>query len=48
MIYKPKKIEATFIDLILLKGDNSIAGCIYRHPCLDVFTFNDKDPKHPK
>ena len=42
MIYKPKKIESTFIELILLKRDNSIIGCIHRHPCLDIFIFNDR------
>ena len=33
-IYKPNEI-------ILSKRSNIIIGCIYRHPSMDIYTFND-------
>ena len=41
MIYKAKKLESTFIEVTLPKKTNLFVGCIYRHPCMDICTFND-------
>ena len=40
-IYKPKKLESIFVEVILPKKSNLIVGCIYKHPCMDICTFND-------
>ena len=37
-IYKPKKL---FVEVVLPKKSNLIIGCIYKHPCMDICTFND-------
>ena len=41
VIYKAKKLESIFIEIILLKKSNVIVGCIYKHPSMDICTFND-------
>ena len=41
MINKSKKLEYTFIEVILPYKSNLIIECIYRHPCMDICTFND-------
>ena len=41
MIYKATKPESTFIKIVVPKKTNSIVGCIYRHSCMNVCTFND-------
>ena len=41
MINKSKKLESTFIEVILPYKSNLIIECIYRHPCMDICTFND-------
>ena len=41
VIYKPKKLESIFVEVILPKKSNLIVGCIYKHPCMDICTFND-------
>ena len=40
-IYKPKKLESIFVEIVLPKKSNLIVGCIYKHPCTDICTFND-------
>ena len=40
-IYKPKKFESVFVEVILPKKCNLIVRCIYKHPCIDTCTFND-------
>ena len=40
-IYKYKELESVFIEIINRKGKNTIVGCIYRHPCMEVTEFND-------
>ena len=40
-IYKPKKLESIFVEVVLPKKSNLIVGCIYKHPCMDICTFND-------
>ena len=40
-IYKPKKLESVFVEVVLPKKSNFIVGCIYKHPCMDTCTFND-------
>ena len=37
-IYKLKKL---FVEVILPRKSNLIIGCIYKHPCMDICTFND-------
>ena len=40
-IYKPKKLVSIFVEVVLSKKNNLIVGCIYKHPCMDIRTFND-------
>ena len=40
-IYKPKKLESIFVEVILPKKSNLIVGCSYKHPCMDICTFNE-------
>ena len=40
-IYKYKEFESVFIEIISRKGKNTIAGCIYRHLCMEVTEFNE-------
>ena len=46
MIYKERKFESTFIEVIMSNKTNLIVVCIYRHGytdslCMDICTFND-------
>ena len=41
VIYKPKKLESIFAEVVLPKKSNLIVGCICKHPCMDICTFND-------
>ena len=36
-----KKLESIFVEIVLFKKSNLIAGYIYKHPCTDICTFND-------
>ena len=40
-IYNPKKLKSIFVEVVLPKKSNLIVGCIYKHPCMDICTFND-------
>ena len=40
-IYKSKYLESTFLEVINHSGKNIIAGCIYRHPCMELNEFNN-------
>ena len=40
-IYKPNKLESIFLEVILPEKSNLIVGCIYKHPCMGICTFND-------
>ena len=40
-IYKSTELESTFIEILSPKKANVIAGCIYRHPHMDLNEFND-------
>ena len=40
-IYKPKKLESISVEVVLFKISNLIVGCIYKHPRMDIWTFND-------
>ena len=40
-IYKPKKLESIFVEVVLPKKSNLTVGCVYNHPCMDICTFND-------
>ena len=37
--FMPKKLESIFV--VLLKKNNLIVGRIHKHPCMDIWTFND-------
>ena len=39
-LYIPKKLEPTFVELIIKGKKNIIIGCIYKHPKLDINEFN--------
>ena len=36
-----KKLESIFVEVVLPKKSNLIVGCICKHPCMDICTFND-------
>ena len=38
-IYRPKRIESTFIEIINSKGKNMIIGCIYKHHTISANEF---------
>ena len=40
-IYCSKYLESVFIEVIDEKSKNDIIGVIYRHPSMDLNTFND-------
>ena len=40
-IYKSGHLESIFVEIILLKISNIFSGGIYRHPFMNIFTFND-------
>jgi len=39
-LYKKGELESTFVEIISQKGPNSVIGCLYRHPCMDLQEFN--------
>ena len=39
IIYKPSQLESTLIEIIQNK-ETFIVGCIYRHPSMEISTFN--------
>ena len=41
VIYEAKALELIFIEIILPKKSSIILGCIYKHPSMDICTFND-------
>ena len=45
-IYKPKKLESIFVGVVLPKKNNLSVGYIYKHPCIDICTFNDHYLNH--
>ena len=40
-IYKPKKLKSVFAEVFLPKKSNLIVRCIYKHPSMNICTFND-------
>ena len=40
-MHKSKELESYFIEAINEKGNNSIIGTIYRHPCMNQNHFID-------
>ena len=40
-IYKSDYLESISVEIIMPKRSNIIIGCIYRHPSIDICTFND-------
>ena len=34
------QLESTFVEIINKGKKNTIIGCIYRHPCMDIDDFN--------
>ena len=41
IIYKPKHLESVFIEICNKNKKNTIIGCIYRHPLMDLHEFNE-------
>ena len=41
-MYEAGKLESVFLEIMNEKKKNEIFGCIYRHPTMDVKTFNEK------
>ena len=39
MIYPPKKLESSFIEIVNAKSQNDIVRVIYRHPNMDTSHF---------
>ena len=42
LVYKSKQLESIFIEIINAGQKNTIVGCIYRHPSMDLEEFNDE------
>ena len=41
LVYKSKELESVFIEINNPGKKNTIIGCIYRHPCMDIKEFNE-------
>ena len=41
LAYKSKELESKFIELVQTKDKNLIVGCIYRHPSMSIYDFNN-------
>ena len=41
LVYKSKELESVFIEITNPGKKNTIIGCIYRHPCMDIKEFNE-------
>ena len=41
LTYKSNEVESVFIEIVTLKKNNIIIGCIYRHPSMELQEFND-------
>ena len=41
ILYKPKSLESVFVEIKNPGKKNVIVGCIYKHPWLEIDTFND-------
>ena len=41
-MYEAGKLETVFLEILNEKKKNVIIGCIYRHPTMDIKTFNEK------
>ena len=35
-MYRNKKLESVFIESITFKGKNTMDGCVYQHPCMNL------------
>ena len=40
-IYKAKELESVFVEIIDKDKKNYIVGCIYKHPKMLTYEFND-------
>ena len=41
IMYKPKELESVFVEIEVIGKKNQIYGCIYKHPCMDIDSFNE-------
>ena len=41
-MYEPGKLESVFLEVLNDKKKNEILACIYRHPSMDINSFNEK------
>ena len=44
LMYKPRELESVFYEVNPGKK-GEVYGCIYKHPCLDIDVFNDRQEK---
>ena len=42
LLYKSEVLESTFIEIINPNKKNTLVGCIYRHPSMDLEEFNNE------
>ena len=42
IIYKTRKLEFVFIEVIQKDSKHTVVGCIYRHPCMQHKECNDE------
>ena len=41
-MYESGKLETVFLEIINTNKKNDILGCVYRHPSMDINSFNEK------
>ena len=41
IMYRSKLLESVFVELEVVGGKNQIYGCVYRHPGMDMDSFNE-------
>ena len=42
LFYKSRELESSFVEITIPKQKSMICGCIYKHPSMDVYEFNDQ------
>ena len=45
-MYKAKELESLFIEIINPTAKNTLIGCVYRHPSMDMKSFNHEHLKY--
>ena len=42
LVYKTDQLESISVEIINPRKKNTLIGCIYRHPSMDLKEFNDE------